>query len=173
VSRRRLSGSLPAIVVMQAAEDRVRHDSARLGQRLRLARDALLDALVWSCVIEVGDVFLDDAVKMALAEDEEVVKALSAETPQESLTDSVGLWRPDRRPQNLDVSPLSDPVEGCPVLAVIVTNEESRRFAQWSSIAELLSDPGVGRVGVTAKWTTRRDLSSMMMKTKMARNRAS
>jgi hypothetical protein len=46
-------------------------------------------------VIEVGDVFLNDAVKMALAEYEEVVKALSAETPQEAFTDSVGLWRPD------------------------------------------------------------------------------
>jgi hypothetical protein len=55
---------------MQAAEDRVRHDSARLGQRFRLAWNALLDALVRSCMIEVGDVFLDDAVKMALAEEE-------------------------------------------------------------------------------------------------------
>ena len=64
-------------------------------------------------MIEVSDVFLDDAVKMALAEDEEVVQALSAETPQESFADSVGFWSPDRRPQNLDESPLSDPVEGC------------------------------------------------------------
>jgi hypothetical protein len=63
---------------MQAAENRVRHDSARRRQRLWLARDALVDTLVGPRVIEVGDVFLDDAVKMALAEDEEVVQALPA-----------------------------------------------------------------------------------------------
>jgi hypothetical protein len=131
---------------MQAAEDGVSHNPARLWQRLRLARDALLDALVRAGVIEVGDVFLDDAMKMALAEDEEVVEAFSAETPQESLADGVGLWRPDWRPQDFDMRLLSDPVEGGPVLGVIVTNEESRRFPQWCSIAELLCDPWIGRI---------------------------
>ena len=131
---------------MQAAEDRVRHDSAGLGQRLWLARDSLVDTLVGPRVIEVGDVFLDDAVKMALAEYEEVVQAFSAETPQESFADGVGLWRPDWCSEHLDVCFRGHSGEGRPVLAVIVTDEESRRFAQRSSIAELLSDPGVGRV---------------------------
>ena len=108
-----------------------------------MARDALLETLVGPCIIEVGDVFLDDAVKMALAEDEEVVEALPAQTPQESFADGVGLWRPDWRTQNLDVSRLRDPVEGCPVLGVIVTNEEPWTFSERCGVAELLSNPGV------------------------------
>ena len=79
---------------MQSAEDGVSHNTSRLWQRLWLARDALLDALVRSCVIEVGDVFLDDALEMVFAEDEEVVEALPAQTPQESFADGVSLWRP-------------------------------------------------------------------------------
>jgi hypothetical protein len=38
----------------------------------------LINALVRACVIEEGHVFLDDAVEMAFAENEEVVKALPA-----------------------------------------------------------------------------------------------
>ena len=73
--RRRLSGGLPAIVVVDAAEDGVRHDPARLGQRLLLAGDTLFNALMGSRVIEVGDVLLDDAVKVALVGEQEVVQA--------------------------------------------------------------------------------------------------
>ena len=94
-------------------------------------------------MIEVGDVLLDDAVEMALTENEEVVQTLSAKTAEESFADGVSLWRADWRTQNLDVSPLRDPVEGCSVLAVIVADEEPWTFSERSGVAELLCNPGV------------------------------
>ena len=84
----------------------------------------MVDSLMRACVVEVGDVFLDDAVKMAFAEDEEVVKALAAKTAEESFADGVGFWSPDRCPQNLDMRPHSDTCERSPVPAVIVADEE-------------------------------------------------
>ncbi len=49
---------MPAIVVVQTAEYREGDDPAAVRQRLRRARDRLRDALVWSGVVEVADVFL-------------------------------------------------------------------------------------------------------------------
>ena len=94
-------------------------------------------------MIEVGDVFLNDAVKMALAEYEEVVKALAAETPQAAFTDSVGLWRPDWCSEHLDVCFRGHAGERCPVLAVIVADEEPWTFSERCGVAELLCNPRV------------------------------
>ena len=44
------------------------------------------------------------------------------------------------------MSPLSDPVEGCSVLSVIVAAEEPWTFSERSGVAQLLSDPGIGGI---------------------------
>ena len=75
---RSAQAAFSAIVVVQAAEDGKRHNSTRFGRRLQWAGDALVCALMGPCVIEVGHVLLDDAVKMALVEEQEVVQALPA-----------------------------------------------------------------------------------------------
>ena len=64
--------------MVQATEDWVGHNPTSLGRRLGWAGDTLLDALMGSCVIEVGHVLLDDAVEMALVEEQEEVQALPA-----------------------------------------------------------------------------------------------
>ena len=64
----------------------------------------LLDALMWSCLIEIRDVGTQDTMHLLLTEDQQVVKALSPNTPQKAFTDSIGSWRVIRRFQYLDVA---------------------------------------------------------------------
>jgi len=81
--------------MMKTTEDGVGDDLSGAMRPIRLPRagDALLDALVWSCVIEVGLVLVDCPIQMAFIENEEVVQTLSPYTAQKSFADSVGLGR--------------------------------------------------------------------------------
>jgi len=93
-ARESLSFLSPAtVVVMQSTEDRVRDNLFCSVQLIRLswAGDMLLDSLVRSTVVEVGLVFFDGPIEVALAEDEAEVQALSADTAQESFASRVGL----------------------------------------------------------------------------------
>ena len=58
----------------------------------------LPDSLVRSTVVEVGFVFFDRPIEVALADDEAEVKALAADAAQESFANRVGLGCLERRP---------------------------------------------------------------------------
>ncbi len=53
---------MPAIVVVQAAENWMGHDFAAVRRALRRAGNTLLDALMGSGVVEVAGVFPDGAM---------------------------------------------------------------------------------------------------------------
>ena len=79
---------------MQATEDWLSDDLAPVLLLLRLlwrAGDALLDALVRPGVIEVGLILLHCLLEMALAQDNEEVKAFAPHTAQESLANGIDL----------------------------------------------------------------------------------
>ena len=65
----------PAVVVMESAQHRARHDRATrrrvIGQPW-LARDALADPLVWAASVEVWHPFGQYSPKVLLAEDQDV-----------------------------------------------------------------------------------------------------
>jgi hypothetical protein len=74
---------------MQPVEYRMRHELPVHGRRLGsslLTRDALLDPLMWSGVVEVRLVLLHDPVQMALVENDEA--AAVGIRPRRSI------WRP-------------------------------------------------------------------------------
>jgi hypothetical protein len=82
--------------MMQATEDGVGdHLAIRLWLNwlVKGARDALLHALVWPGVIEVGLILLHYPAEMALAQNEEEVQAFAPYTTQESLTNGVYFGR--------------------------------------------------------------------------------
>jgi hypothetical protein len=81
--------------MIKATEDGGRDDLSSCLQLIRLLRagDALLDALVWSSVVEVGLVLPGCPIEMALVENEEKVQALSPYTTQEPFADREGFGR--------------------------------------------------------------------------------
>ena len=83
---------------------------------------------------------------MALAEDEQVVRAFATHAPQEALARRVGPRGPDGRAQDADPARGGEAVEARPVLTVVVTDEEARTRVKGRRLAQLLGNPGVGRV---------------------------
>ena len=81
----RLTGTfryLPVVVVMESAQHRARRDlptDRRCIWSLWPARNALLDPRVWAGLIEVGHILPHHPVQVALAQDQEVVEALSSQ----------------------------------------------------------------------------------------------
>jgi hypothetical protein len=53
-------------------------------------------------MVVVLDEFCQHRSKMLLVHDDDVVKTLSAQSPDHPLRDGVGLWRVDRRGEGID-----------------------------------------------------------------------
>jgi len=53
-------------------------------------RNSLLDALMRSCLIEIRDVRIEDALELSLLQDQQVIEALLPHAPQEALTNGIG-----------------------------------------------------------------------------------
>ncbi len=56
----------------------------------RWIRDLLLQALMGTSVIEVGDIGLEDAGELLLVQDQQVIETLTTHAPQKALTVRVG-----------------------------------------------------------------------------------
>jgi len=49
-----------------------------------------MNALMWSCLIEIRDIGMQDTMELLLMEDQYVVQALSPDTPQKAFTGRIG-----------------------------------------------------------------------------------
>ncbi len=81
---------------MQAVQHRQRDDlslSRLVSPGLGPFRKLLPDPLMRPAGVEVGDVFLDHAMQLLVAEDEQVIQALPSHTPQKPLAHRIGLHR--------------------------------------------------------------------------------
>jgi len=109
---------------MQAMQHRAGYDLPtdwRCYQPFWLTRDALLDPLIWPGMIEVPLIFLHDPTQVSLAQDQEVVEALSPQAAQKTFTDRICFWCLVRGSQHLDSCRHS--LERIPIFAVVVTNQ--------------------------------------------------
>jgi len=75
-----------------------------------------------------------------------MVQAFAPDAPEEPLAGGVLAGRAIGRPQLGDAARLDDPRECGTVLAVVVADEEPGLLPERRRLAELLRDPGVGRV---------------------------
>jgi hypothetical protein len=73
-------------------------------RRHRKFWNPLLDALMWSCLIEILDVGTQDTMQLLFMKDQYVIQALSSNTPQKAFTDGIGVFRMIRRFENLDAA---------------------------------------------------------------------
>ena len=138
----------PLIRVVQAAQDghRAYRPLAALGLRRQRLGQRLPETLVRPHAVEVGDVLAERAAQVALAEDEQVVKALAADAAEEALADGVRSRGADRRAQDRDLAGCGDAREGRPELAVVVADQVAGMLIVRGRLAQLPGHPGVGRV---------------------------
>jgi hypothetical protein len=55
-------------------------------------RYLLMDTLMWSGFIEIRNVSTQDTMHLLLMEDQQMIQALSADTPQKAFTNCIGSW---------------------------------------------------------------------------------
>ena len=104
-----------------------------------------MNALMWSCPIEILDVGTQDTMQPLLIEDQHVIQALSPNTSQKAFTDGIGSWRMIGRFENLDVACCCNSSETGPKLAIMIANEIFRRVSIRSRLPQLLCGPSIGR----------------------------
>jgi hypothetical protein len=83
---------------------------------------------------------------VALAEDEQMIETLAPHAAEEPLAGGVGARGADGRAQHPDAACGGEVVEARPILAVVVADEEARGCTERCRLAQLLGQPGVGRV---------------------------
>jgi len=104
---------------------------------------------VWALGVVVVDVDAQDAVELALAEDQQPVQAFGPCGPHEPFGVRVGLWRAERRLDNVDAFRAEDLVKAGDELRVAVADQELDVLegAGEAEVAGLLGDPLAVRVG--------------------------
>jgi len=104
-----------------------------------------MNALMWSCLIEIRDIGMQDTMELLLMEDQHVVQALSPHTPQKAFTDRIGARCVIGCFQYLNAARCCNTSETESKLAIIITDEILRRVSIGSCFPQLLCGPNVGR----------------------------
>src|SRR6058998_994857 len=100
--------------------------------------------------VVVVDADTQHAFEMTAVQDQQPVQTFGAHASNEALRNCVRLRRPHRRLHDPDALAAEDLVEGAAVLAVAVTDQETRALVGEveGEVARLLGDPG-------ARWVSR------------------
>lgn len=110
----------------------------------RWIRNLLVQSLMWSCLIKVGNVGLEDAEEVLFMEDQQMIKAFPAYAPQEAFTVRIGTWSVEWCLEHLGVGTAGDTRKKRTELCIVITDEESRGLSIRGGFSELLSNPGIG-----------------------------
>ncbi len=86
-----------------------------------------MNALMWSCPIEICDVGTQDTMQLLFTEDQYVIQALSPDTPQKAFTDGIGTRSVIWCFKNLDAACCCNMSETKAKLAIMIVNEILRR----------------------------------------------
>ncbi len=105
--------------------------------------NGLRDALVRAGIVVVLDILRHLAQKLALAQNEEEIQALTTQAAQEPFATCVGSRGQDRRAEDLDASPDGDSIELGTVFIIIIPDEKARPFAKRRRFTQLLSCPTI------------------------------
>ena len=110
-------------------------------------RGALLERSVWSMLVVVLDVLVDDASEVTSAEDEDAIQAFAAYRPDPAFRERVRDRRPHRRLDDGDLFGDEDRVERGLELGVAIADQEPARATEaFNDVAGGLRRPGAGRM---------------------------
>lgn len=118
------SSGCPVVVMVQSTHDRNGNHFApyilRGRNRSAPLRDLLRYPLVRSCLVEIRDIRNEDALKLPLMQNQQVIETFLPHTSQELLTDSIGSRRVIGRLENLDVTCPHYTSKARPELAIVI-----------------------------------------------------
>jgi hypothetical protein len=89
-------------------------------------------------MVKVGNIFVEHALKVALAEDQKVIQALATYPTQEALTIGISFRSPVGDPRNLDAAIGGNPGKLGGEFAVVIPDEVGRMDIERRGLAELL-----------------------------------
>ncbi len=98
---------------------------------------------MWSGRIEIRHIGFDHPLQLLLVEYQHVIQTLTSDTPQEAFTDRIRFGCTYRRAHNVNAA--GSPRERSTVLAVVVTDQETRARVERCRFPELLGNPCVAR----------------------------
>ncbi len=132
---------------MESAQHRACQDAPvglSAARRFLPARNPLSDPLVRSPSVEVLHPFSEHPAKVLLAEDQDVIETLPAETAEKPLTDGVQVGRLRWDGEDIDARGGRGCREIASELVVVVPDQEARGVPIGRRLAKLLGDPRIG-----------------------------
>ena len=98
-----------------------------------------------SCLIEIRDVRIEDALELSLLQDQQVIEAFLPHAPHEALTNGIGSWSVIGNFEQFDATGRRHPVETGSKFAIVISNEIVRCLPIRSRFPQLLRHPRIGR----------------------------
>jgi hypothetical protein len=108
-------------------------------------RNLLVNPLMRSCLVEVGDIAIEHALELPLMQDQQVVQAFLPNTPQKAFADGVGAFCMNRRFEDLDRARFRHTSKARPELAIVITNQILGGLPIRGGFPKLLGHPSIGR----------------------------
>jgi hypothetical protein len=96
-------------------------------------------------MVEVRDIFADDAVKMSFTQNEDMIQAFAPHTANEPLADRISLWCFHRGLEHLNLMVPGYSGEAPPILVVMVSDQKAGSLRRESGFPDLLGDPNITR----------------------------
>jgi hypothetical protein len=82
-----------------------------------------MDALMGSCLVEVGHIRIEDGLELPLVKDQQVVQAFLSYAPHIAFADRIGSWCMNRRFEDLDNARFRHTSKARPKRAVVIMNQ--------------------------------------------------
>src|SRR5262245_49293675 len=134
----------PPVVMVQPSEHRQLDDLA-LGGSVGGDWRLVIQGLVGSGLVVEGGILVNHAIEVPVVQDDDVVETLPAKRPKQAFADGIHVWRANRSLDDINARGFRQRIEGWPVFAVPITQQEARSAPERRRVEELLRDPGPGR----------------------------
>ena len=125
---------------------------------------------MWTLVVVILDEFCQHRPEMLLFEDDDVVKALSAQSPDHSLRDGVGLWRMDGAGGSVDADAVGSLAELAAIGRIAIEKQMAWFLALGRGLDDLLPHQAAVGLAVTLTYTSSRRPWAMNTNTYRALN---
>jgi hypothetical protein len=100
---------------------------------------------MWSCLVEVRYIGIEDALELLLMQDEHMIEAFLSYAPQKPLTDGVGSGSVIGRREQLDAAGPRHPHKRGSKLAIVISYQIFGSLPIGGGEPSLLGHPGIGR----------------------------
>jgi len=98
---------------------------------------------MWTTMVTVVDIFLQDVRDRALTDEEQMIQARAADRTEEPFAHGIGIRRANGCFEGLDVGASGHPGESRTILAVVVSDQVFGSVAKRCCLAQVLSNPGI------------------------------